>query len=98
MPPADRGRRAPSPPGRVLKRNTTHVVIRELKTGTLGFLGHSAIDYSVALAERARARQLALFHHDPWRTDAEIDALVAQHATASIRVFAAYDGMTVDLP
>lgn len=64
----------------------------------LGFLGHSAIEYAIALGQRARARQVALFHHDPWRTDAVIDALVAQHATAPIRVFAAYDGMIVDLP
>jgi hypothetical protein len=41
---------------------------------------------------------IALFHHDPWRTDAEIDALVASHATTPVRVFAAYDGMIVDLP
>jgi len=64
----------------------------------LGFLGHSAVEYAVALAQRANARQLALFHHDPWRTDAEIDDLVAQHAAAPVRVFAARDGMVVDLP
>ncbi len=64
----------------------------------LGFLGHSAVEYAVALAQRAGARQYALFHHDPWRTDAEIDAFAAQHAMAPVRVFAAYDGMIVDLP
>jgi ribonuclease BN (tRNA processing enzyme) len=64
----------------------------------LGFLGHSAVEYAAGLAQRAGARQLALFHHDPWRTDAQIDALVAQHATAPVRVFAARDGMIVDLP
>jgi phosphoribosyl 1,2-cyclic phosphodiesterase len=64
----------------------------------LGYLGHSAVEYAVALAQRANARQLALFHHDPWRTDAEIDAFVAQYATAPVRVFAAHDGMVVDLP
>ena len=64
----------------------------------LGFLGHSAVEYAVALAQRANARQLALFHHDPWRADAEIDDLVAQHAAAPVRVFAARDGMVVDLP
>jgi hypothetical protein len=32
---ADCGPRVPSPPGRVLRRNTTHVVITEFKTGTL---------------------------------------------------------------
>ena len=35
MPPADRGPRTPSPPSRALRRNTTHVATRELKTGTL---------------------------------------------------------------
>jgi ribonuclease BN (tRNA processing enzyme) len=64
----------------------------------LGFLGHSAVEYAVALARRANTLQLALFHHDPWRTDAEIDALVAQCAMAPVRVFAAYDGMVMDLP
>ena len=64
----------------------------------LGYLGHSAVEYAVALAQRASARQLALFHHDPWRTDAEIDALVARHATAPVHVIAAHDGMVVDLP
>ena len=52
----------------------------------------------MALAQRASARQLALFHHDPWRTDTEIDGFVAQFATAPVHVFAAYDGMVVDLP
>ena len=64
----------------------------------LGFLGHSAVEYAVALAQRANARQVALFHHDPWRTDEQIDALVAQHAAAPVHVFAAFDGMLVDLP
>ena len=64
----------------------------------LGFLGHSAVEYAVALAQRVNARQCALFHHDPWRTDAEIDALVAPYAAAPVRVFAAHDGMVVDLP
>jgi hypothetical protein len=35
MPPADRGPWAPSPPSRNLRRNATHVAIREYKTGTL---------------------------------------------------------------
>src|SRR5262249_25134311 len=39
MSPAERGSGAPSPPSRILRPNTTHVVIRELKTGTLGCRG-----------------------------------------------------------
>jgi ribonuclease BN (tRNA processing enzyme) len=64
----------------------------------LGFLGHSAVEYAVALAQRADARQLALFPHDPWRTDAEIDAFVARYVTAPVSVFAAHQGMVVDPP
>jgi hypothetical protein len=33
-----------------------------------------------------------------WRTDTEIDGFAAQFATASVHVFAAYDGLVVDLP
>src|SRR5512142_672860 len=44
MPPADCGLRIPSPSGRVLRQNTTHVVKRKLKTETLdlpdGVEGH----------------------------------------------------------
>jgi len=64
----------------------------------VAFLGHSAIEYAVGLAQQAGARRLALFHHDPWRTDAEIDELAAKHAGGPVRVFAAYDGLSVDLP
>jgi phosphoribosyl 1,2-cyclic phosphodiesterase len=64
----------------------------------LGFLGHSAVEYAVELGRRAGARRVALFHHDPWRSDAEIDAFVARHALGPVRVIAAHDGMIVDLP
>jgi ribonuclease BN (tRNA processing enzyme) len=64
----------------------------------LSFPGHSAVEYTVALAQRANARQFALFHHDPWPTDTEIDGFVAQFATAPVRVFADYEGLVADLP
>jgi phosphoribosyl 1,2-cyclic phosphodiesterase len=64
----------------------------------LAFLGHSAVEYVVALAQHAGARRVALFHHDPWRTDDQIDDLVAKQASAPLPVFAAYDGLIVDLP
>ena len=37
--------------------------------------GHSAIDYAVSLAEASCARRLVLFHHDPQRTDDQLDAI-----------------------
>ena len=64
----------------------------------LAFLGHSAIEYVVGLAQRAGVKMVALYHHDPWRTDDEIDELAAKQASAPMPVFAAFDGLTVDLP
>lgn len=61
------------------------------------FLGHSAIAYAVGLAEAAGARTLVLFHHDPARTDDEIDALVAAHAGGPVEVIGAAEGLTIDL-
>ena len=64
----------------------------------LAFLGHSAIEYVVGLAQHAGVKGVALYHHDPWRTDDQIDELVAKQACAPMPVFAAYDGLVVDLP
>jgi len=64
----------------------------------LAFLGHSAIEYVVGLAQHAQVKAVALYHHDPWRTDDEIDELAAKQASAPLPVFAAFDGLIVDLP
>jgi phosphoribosyl 1,2-cyclic phosphodiesterase len=53
--------------------------------------GHSAIEYAIGLADRAGA-SLRLFHHDPFRTDDQLDALVDRY-----RVPAAREGETIDL-
>src|SRR5690242_14277003 len=39
--------------------------------------GHSAISHSVAFADRVRARNTLLFHHDPWHSDDDLDAILA---------------------
>jgi phosphoribosyl 1,2-cyclic phosphodiesterase len=39
--------------------------------------GHSAVSHTVALARRAEARQLVLFHHDPAHSDADLERLLA---------------------
>jgi phosphoribosyl 1,2-cyclic phosphodiesterase len=56
------------------------------------FLGHSAVEYAVGLGVAAGARQVALFHHDPGRSDREVDAIVAGLGHPPIRVFAAREG------
>ena len=59
--------------------------------------GHSAIDYAVGLAEKAGARWLVLFHHDPSRTDDQIDDVVASLASAPVPVTAASEGMRLEV-
>jgi len=60
--------------------------------------GHSAVDYAVGLAERAGVRRLLLYHHDPPRTDDELDAIVAGITADGVKVEAAAEGMTLELP
>jgi ribonuclease BN (tRNA processing enzyme) len=45
--------------------------------------GHSSVTDAVALADLVGARRLALFHHDPTRDDAGVDALLAQAQASS---------------
>ena len=60
--------------------------------------GHSAIDYPVGLAETAGAGQLVLFHHDPRRTDDELDVIAcAAAASSSIPVTAAHETQSLRL-
>jgi phosphoribosyl 1,2-cyclic phosphodiesterase len=59
--------------------------------------GHASIDYAVALAAKAGVRSLLLFHHDPRRTDDQLDAVCA-HLPRDGTVVAAAEGMVIDLP
>jgi hypothetical protein len=61
--------------------------------------GHSTIDYAVWLAEQCEVGTLALFHHDPMRTDDALDEVVAWLADAdtSVKVVAAHEGLVVEL-
>lgn len=65
--------------------------------------GHCRIQHAIRLAEAAGVARLILFHHAPDRSDGEIDALVAEHRDdlhsrgISLRLDAAYEGMTVQL-
>ncbi len=68
---------------------------------TRGAFGHAAAEYAVCLAEAAGARQVLLFHHDPGRTDAEVDALerrlAAQSSGGGVTVLAAREGCAIRL-
>ena len=62
--------------------------------------GHAGCGYAVGLAAKAGAKRVMLFHHDPARTDAEIDAIEEQYQKISGPevVVAAAEGMEFDLP
>jgi phosphoribosyl 1,2-cyclic phosphodiesterase len=59
--------------------------------------GHSAAEYALTLAEAARARRVLLFHHDPNRTDDELDELLGRFAESPVPVTAACEGDVLDL-
>jgi ribonuclease BN (tRNA processing enzyme) len=64
--------------------------------------GHCTIDYAVWVAIECRVRRLVLFHHDPKRSDEELDRLVIeaqrQAEPHGIEVLAAYEGQTLAVP
>ncbi|MFM2184194.1 MAG: hypothetical protein RJB61_2488, partial [Actinomycetota bacterium] len=64
--------------------------------------GHCTIDYAVWVALECGVGTLVLFHHDPGRADNELDAIAARVAAEAgehgLRVIAAYEGMTLDVP
>jgi phosphoribosyl 1,2-cyclic phosphodiesterase len=65
--------------------------------------GHSRPNDAVEICREAGARQLALFHHAPERSDAEVDAILADTRAATARagvaldVVAAYEGLDISL-
>jgi phosphoribosyl 1,2-cyclic phosphodiesterase len=65
--------------------------------------GHSSTEDALEMALRARARRLALFHHDPDRSDCELDRLVGEcrgliaQTGAGLECFAAQEGVELSL-
>jgi phosphoribosyl 1,2-cyclic phosphodiesterase/DNA-binding response OmpR family regulator len=65
--------------------------------------GHSTFEYAMLVAREAGVGQIALTHHDPLRTDDQLDQLVkSAQATmrdygSPIHVFAAAEGQTIDV-
>jgi len=66
--------------------------------------GHTPMERAVDYAVLAQAQQLALFHHDPDRSDEAVDRLCARArgraATngSALQVFAAAEGQAIELP
>lgn len=63
--------------------------------------GHSSHEDAIAAARRAGVKSLALFHHDPTRTDAQIDEvakrLIHPDNTGSVNAFFAREALEIEL-
>ena len=57
------------------------------------FLGHSSIEHAVELSERLDVGKLCLFHHDPTRTDREIDKITESVVDGRVPVVAGAAGL-----
>lgn len=59
--------------------------------------GHSTWEQGIKLCEAANAKRLALFHHDPVRTDVQMEAIERAAQERFKGAFAARDGLIIDL-
>jgi phosphoribosyl 1,2-cyclic phosphodiesterase/CheY-like chemotaxis protein len=63
--------------------------------------GHSTHEYAVRIAREVGVKRLALTHHDPLRTDDQLDALIARAKAgldgAGLELFGAAEGMELVL-
>jgi phosphoribosyl 1,2-cyclic phosphodiesterase len=62
--------------------------------------GHSCIDHVMVFARKAGVDKVVLFHHDPYHTDEDLEAMLADaqhtHATPDGWVCLAHEGMEVE--
>jgi phosphoribosyl 1,2-cyclic phosphodiesterase len=72
----------------------------EYESSRLGW-GHTTVEYAIAAARRACVKRLILFHHDPGRTDAEMDALTSVYCrrdpSGGPEVLFAREGMQIEV-
>ncbi len=63
--------------------------------------GHTPIEYAIEAANRAGVKKLALFHHDPDRTDDQIDEMAETYCQpgryGDTEIFFAQEGMDLEL-
>ncbi len=72
----------------------------EYESSKIGW-GHCPFENAIATAKRAKVKRMALFHHEPVRTDAQIDELAEKYCnpdyTGETEVFFAREGMEIEL-
>lgn len=67
----------------------------EYARGAIAGFGHSTWQEAVRLCRAAGAKRLAVFHHDPERSDGALDAIGAEAAKAMPGAVVAREGMTL---
>ena len=60
------------------------------------YFGHCTAEFAVTVARECGASKLVLFHHDPVRTDDQLDS-VATLGSGALDVVAAREGMVIDI-
>ena len=72
----------------------------EYETSKIGW-GHTSIEQAITRAKESNVSRLALFHHDPDRTDEELDRFSTKYCcsefSGDLEVFFAREGMRVTL-
>jgi phosphoribosyl 1,2-cyclic phosphodiesterase len=76
----------------------THAEYLKSKTGW----GHSSFEWAINNAHRAGVKHLVLFHHDPERKDADLEALLVKYQNAvrgrtRVRISIAQEGRTIEV-
>ncbi len=74
--------------------------LQEYESSKLGW-GHTSLEYACEAAGRAGVKAMALFHHDPMRSDDQLDQLSLTHCQpgryGDTRIFFAREGMELEL-
>ena len=72
----------------------------EYQAGKIGW-GHSPVEYAVDTAEEAAVKRLVICHHDPLRTDSQLDRLsqlfCSRRRNAGMEVVFAREGMLLEI-
>jgi phosphoribosyl 1,2-cyclic phosphodiesterase len=78
----------------------TQYTRKEYESSRLGW-GHSTFEQAIAMAKRAGVKRMAFFHHDPVRTDAQIDELTRKYCdsvyTGDMEVFFARESAEIEI-
>jgi phosphoribosyl 1,2-cyclic phosphodiesterase len=73
---------------------------KEYENGKVGW-GHNSIEHAIESAKKAEVKRIALFHHDPDRTDDQLDEMTRiycePNTTDEISFFFAREGMKLEL-